>query len=38
MRRDGSNELDIDYNGSDNFLSEIDIAYRGFLAFAKVYF
>jgi hypothetical protein len=30
--------MDLDYSGSDSFLSDIDIAYGGFLAFAKVYF
>ena len=31
-------QMDLEYSGSDNFLSEIDIAYGGFLAFAKIYF
>ena len=31
-------QMDLDYNGSDDFLSEIDLANGGFLAFAKFYF
>jgi hypothetical protein len=30
--------MDLDYNGSDDFLSEIELSYGGFLAFAKLYF
>jgi len=31
-------QMDLEYSGSDDFLSEIDMSYGGFLAFAKVYF
>ena len=31
-------QMDLDYNGSDDFLSEIDLANGGVLAFAKFYF
>ena len=31
-------QMDLDYNGSDDFLSEIDLANGGLLAFAKFYF
>ena len=31
-------QMGLDYNGSDNFLSEIDLAYGGFLLFGKLYF
>lgn len=31
-------QMGLDYDGSDNFLSEIDLAYGGFLLFAKLYF
>ena len=31
-------QMGLDYDGSDNFLSEIDLAYGGFLLFGKLYF
>jgi hypothetical protein len=31
-------QMDLDYSGSDDFLSEIDLSNGGFLAFAKLYF
>ncbi len=31
-------QLDLDYDGSDNFLSEINLAYGGVLLFGKIYF
>jgi hypothetical protein len=30
--------MDLEYSGSDDFLSEIDLSNGGFLAFAKLYF
>jgi hypothetical protein len=31
-------QMNLDYSGSDDFLSEIDLSYGGVLAFAKLYF
>ncbi len=31
-------QMDLEYSGSDDFLSEIDLSNGGFLAFAKLYF
>ena len=31
-------QMKLDYSGSDNFLSEIDLSYGGVQAFAKLYF
>ena len=31
-------QMDLDYSGSDNFLSEIDLTNGGVLAYAKLYF
>lgn len=31
-------QMDLDYDGSDNFLSEINLGYGGFLLFGKICF